>query len=357
MNKNSHGADIYTEATTHKINQNDIIDFSSNINPFGFPKSVKFSIIEALEYAHRYPDVNCRELRKSLSNYENVNEKYIYCSNGAIESIFRLVNFLKPKNALILAPTFSEYEQALKSEKCSVNYYNLTEENNFLIKDDILDFIDDNTDILFICNPNNPTGQLTSYDMLKKIIEHSKRTGTIVVLDECFIEFVDNYQEYSVKDLLDEYNNLIIVKAFTKIYAMAGIRLGYCLCRNEQILNGIKKSGPVWNVSTIAQVAGVAAIKETKYVENSLIYIKAQRQYLYNELINLGFNVYAPSANYIFFKSQYNCNLKEELMKNGMLIRSCGNYEGLDNRYYRVAVKMENENKKLISGLKEILDK
>lgn len=351
----THGADIYTTAIELDISENSIIDFSSNINPYGLSEGVKAAIIESLEYADRYPDVNCRALSEALSEYENVQKDYIFCSNGAEESIYRIVNFLKPKNAVVIAPTFSEYEHALETVGCKIKYHYLKEENDFILDEDIIDDITQKTDILFICNPNNPTGQLTEKKIIEKILAHCEKMDTIVVIDECFMDFVSDNEDYSVKNLLGIYSNLVILKAFTKIFAMAGIRLGYCMSSNIRIMDGIKETGPVWNVSTIAQAAGVAAVKETEYLKESLEYIDEQRKYLLDKLDILGLKVYSPSANYILFKCTKDIDLKYELLQYGIMIRSCTNFEGLDDSYYRIAVKKEEDNKLLFRALKNIL--
>ena len=326
----THGADIYTTAIELDINENSIIDFSSNINPYGLSEGVKSAIIDSLQYADRYPDVNCRALAEAISVYENVQKDHIFCSNGAEESIFRIVNFLKPKNAVVIAPTFSEYEHALEAVKCNIKYHYLKEENDFILDDSILDDITKKTNILFICNPNNPTGQLTDKKTIERILAHCEKTDTVVVIDECFMDFVCDNEEYSAKNLLGIYSNLVIIKAFTKIFAMAGIRLGYCMSSNIKIMDGVREIGPTWNISTIAHAAGIAAVEDTEYLNESLQYIDEQRKYLLDKLDILGLKTYSPNANYIFFKCMKDIDLKHELLQYGILIRSCSNYEGHD---------------------------
>lgn len=351
----THGADIYTTAIELDISENSIIDFSSNINPYGLAEGVKNSIVESLEYADRYPDFNCRALSAALSEYENVQKDYIFCSNGAEESIFRIVHFLKPKNALVIAPTFSEYEHALEAIGCNINYHYLKEENDFILDEDILEDITQEIDILFICNPNNPTGQLTEKKIIEKILAHCEKMDTNVVIDECFMDFVSDNEEYSAKNLIGIYSNLIILKAFTKIFAMAGIRLGYCMSSNIRIMDGVKETGPIWNVSSIAQAAGIAAVNETEYLSESLQYIDEQRRYLVEKLDMLDIKIYPPNANYIFFKCMKDIDLRYELLQYGIMIRSCSNYEGLDESYYRIAVKKDEDNKLLVRALRNIL--
>ena len=351
-----HGADIYTASIISGIDEDSIIDFSSNINPLGIPESVERAAINSIKNTYRYPDINSRELKTSIAANEGIPENWIFVSNGAAEAIYRIIQFLKPKCGLVTAPTFSEYENALKVSGSKLSYFNLQEENEFEITNNIFNNITQKTDIVFICNPNNPTGQITNEDMIEKIISHCKKMGTTVVVDECFLDFVENKEKYSAVRLLDKYDNLIILKAFTKIYAIPGIRLGYCISSNESFIEGLNISGPPWNVSTIAQAAGVAALKENKYVRKSLEYVNEQRQYLIEQLHCLGIRTYECHANYILFKT-HNINLKDEMLKFGILIRSCSNYKNLNNEYFRIAVKKEDENKLFIEKLKEIMGK
>lgn len=355
MRTYTHGSDIYTTAIELDISENAIIDFSSNISPCGLMEGVKESIVESLEHADRYPDFNCRALLEAISEYEIVQKDYIFCSNGAEEAIFRIVNFLKPKKALVIAPTFVEYERALESVGCNINYYYLKEENDFMLDEDIIDYIDHDTNILFICNPNNPTGQLTEKKAIEKILAHCEKTDTTVVVDECFMSFIRDKEEYSVKKLIGIYNNLVILKSFSKTLAMAGIRLGYCMSSNIKIMDGIKEIGPTWNVSAMAQAAGIAATKDPEYLNESLQFIEEQRGYLVDRLEMMDLKVYKSNANFIFFKCMKDIDLKWELLQYGILIRECSNYEGLDDSYYRIAVKKDEDNKLLVRALKNIL--
>lgn len=352
---NGHGADIYSASRIIGLNENSIIDFSSNINPLGVPRGVRDAVIASLEHIDRYPDINSRELVRSISSHENVEEKFVFCANGAAEAIFRIPMYLKPENALITAPAFSEYESALRVVGCNVEFYNLSEEYDFKIKEDFLDFINEETDIVFICNPNNPTGQLTDNVLLEKIIARCEKMGAFVVVDECFIDFTENNKDYSVKHLLGEYSNLIILKAFTKIFAIPGVRLGYCLSSSTEVIEGLKIVGPPWNVSNIAQAAGVSALREKGYIEKTVEYVKEQRAFLCRELSSLGIRVYEGYGNYIFFKFTGKTDLKAEMLKKGILIRSCSNYRNLTHEYYRIAVKTREENKIFIDRLKEII--
>ena len=349
MKKLIHGGDIYTKRNTKEK----IIDFSANINPLGLPNSVKQAIIDNIDSYESYPDPLCRELRERLSQHIKINKDNIICGNGAADLIFKVTMALKPKKALLIAPTFAEYEEALNLVESEIQYYELNEQNNFIIDENILNCICPQLDIMFICNPNNPTGIAIKKEEVIKIAEVCKSNNVILVVDECFTDFLIEEYEYSICEYLNEYNNVIILKAFTKIYAMAGIRLGYMLCSNKSILSKVSNIGQPWSVSTVASKCGVAALDEVDYVNKTKLYIKNNREYLKKELEALGYKVFPSQVNYILFKSK-DTSIKEKLEYYGILIRSCSNYKVLDNKYFRIAVKSRSDNEYLISCLKEI---
>ena len=226
--KLTHGGDIYTYKEMFK---REALDYSANINPLGMPRGVKEALIESIDSWANYPDPLCRKLKYDLAENEKVDNEYIILGNGAADIIFRLVYALKPKKAIVLAPTFSEYEEALTSVECKVQYHYLKEEDGFLLRDDFIECISDEIDMVFICNPNNPTGELVSIELLEKILKRCREKDVMLVMDECFNDFIEEPERYTMKNYLKENKNLFILKAFTKIYAMAGLRLGYGLIR------------------------------------------------------------------------------------------------------------------------------
>ena len=345
-----HGGDIYSR----KNNKTEfILDFSANINPFGMPASVKEAIVDNINCYSNYPDPLCRELRKAIAHYEKISSEYILCGNGAADLIFKISLALKPKKGLIIAPTFAEYEQSLNLVDCDIRYYNVNEKDDFYIKQDILNYITPELDIMFICNPNNPTGiPLIKADMIN-IINKCRDNNVIVVVDECFIDFLVNEEEYSVSAELKSNDRLIILKAFTKIYAMAGIRLGYLMCSNTNIIDKIASIGQPWSVSTVAIKCGIAALTEKEYVTKTKEYINQNREYLISELKKLGYRVFNSEANYVLFSTK-NISIKQKLEERGILIRSCSNYRNLNDSFFRIAVKSRENNIYLINCLKEI---
>ncbi|WP_418311682.1 pyridoxal phosphate-dependent aminotransferase, partial [Phascolarctobacterium faecium] len=209
-------------------------------------------------------------------------------------------------------------------------------------------------DLVVICNPNNPTGKLIDEDLLLEILEKCCRTGTKLLLDECFMDFVDGDKAYSLCSKLDKYHNLIILKAFTKTYAMPGLRLGYCMTSDVSLIKGLHENGQDWNVSIPSQAAGIAALDEENYLLASKELIRVERQYLTAQLEGLGAKTFGSEANYIFFKLEKPENLAELLRKHGFLIRECNNYHNLGPTYYRIAVKTRYTNRALIKAIKEV---
>ncbi|MEG0912223.1 MAG: threonine-phosphate decarboxylase [Oscillospiraceae bacterium] len=347
-----HGGDIHG---FYEENGYMPLDFSANINPLGLPESVRAAIGSSADLLCSYPDPLCRELRNAIAVREGVCADEILCANGAADIIFRLANGLKPKKALVLAPTFAEYELALHSSGCEVRYHELFEKNDFALTDSILSEITDELDILFICEPNNPTGQLSDRELLLKIAEKCESCNVIFVCDECFNDFLDEPNRHTLKPILSKTNNLVILKAFTKIYAMAGLRLGYCLCSNSELLSRLRGAAQPWSVSSIAQIAGVAAVCETEYIQKTHELIKAERAFLKTSLSELGLCVTGSNANYIFMKSDC-VSLDVKLRSKGILIRSCANYRGLADGYYRAAVRTHSENEKLVAAIKEVTE-
>lgn len=351
MYKYQHGGDVYSDRLAP--NGKAFVDFSANINPLGLPNGVKVAIKSALKNCINYPDPFCRDLRTAVANYLNVTEGTIFFGNGAADVLFRLALSLKPRKALLLAPTFADYEKALRSVDCKITYYDLQEKKEFKIGRSILRAITRSTDIVVICNPNNPTGQLTDRELLVKILNKCVEVNAKLLIDECFMDFVDEDKAFSMRDLLKEYPNLIILKAFTKTFAMPGVRLGYCLNSDQELHERLYQCGQDWSVSVLAQEAGKAALQEQYYLCASLALIKEERKYLINQLRLLGAKVYGSHANYIFFKMDKVKNLDVLLRQQGYLIRSCQNYHNLDDNFYRIAVKTRVLNRGLIKAVKE----
>lgn len=328
------------------------LDFSANTSPLGLPKGVKTAVIQSLEYADRYPDPRCRKLTARLAAHYRVVPESILCGNGAADLIDRLALALQPQNALVTAPTFGEYTVALKRVGCQVQAFPLRQENGFHLTEDFLDWISPETDVVFLCEPNNPTGITTPRPLLERVLERCRETGTLLVVDECFGDFLDRPEEHSMVPKLEEH--LLVLKAFTKFYAMAGLRLGYCLSGNHALLEAMAQAGQPWPVSTPAQAAGAAALEETDYARRLRELILKQRPWLAERLTALGCSVVSGEANYLLFFCPVP-ELEAKLRLRGVLIRNCANYLGLCPGWYRVAVRTGSENQRLVTALSEVI--
>ena len=331
----------------------DALDFSANVSPLGLPEGVAQAIRDALPLADRYPDPLCRTLRAALSRAEGVPQERILCGNGAADLIFRLVWARKPSRALVTAPTFAEYATALESVGCTVERFFLREQEDFVVTDAFCAAIRPGVDMVFLCQPNNPTGQLTALPLVEQILHRCAACGTLLVVDECFLDFLPDHALHTAKGLLRE-GNLVILKAFTKLYGMAGVRLGYALSADTALLEQMQACGQPWGVSSLAQEAGLAALEETAYVEKVRALIAEQRPRLTAGLRALGLRVLDGRANYLLFQAPE--TLGEALRQRGAVLRSCANYPGLGPGWYRTAVRTGPENEQLLKLLAEVLE-
>lgn len=331
----------------------DALDFSANVSPLGLPAGVAAAITNALPTADRYPDPLCRELRAALARAEGVPADWILCGNGAADLIFRLALAVRPRRALLPAPTFAEYEAALQTVGCAVQRVFLREENEFAVTEEFIDAVTPETDIVFLCQPNNPTGQVTPPALVERLVRRCAECGAVLVVDECFLDFLPDRDALTAKQFLRDAPQLIILKAFTKLYAMAGVRLGYALCGDAALLEKMRGAGQPWAVSSLAQAAGLAALQETVYAGAVRALIAEQRPRMAAGLRALGLRVMDGQANYLLFRATP--DFGEKLRRRGAVVRSCANYPGLDAAWYRTAVRTAQENTRLLQIMGEIL--
>lgn len=331
-----------------------LLDFSANVSPLGLPENVRQAVVRALDTADRYPDPLCRELREKLSERHGVPVDWILCGNGASDLIYRLALAKGPRTALVTAPAFSEYENALVLSGCSVARLPLSPENDFAVTAELLESITPELDVLFLCEPNNPTGRTTDRRLLIKILDRCAASGTLLVADECFNDLLDAPEAHTLLGRVSDFPNLLILRAFTKSHGMAGLRLGYALCRDAALLEKMRRSGPPWAVSGPAQAAGLAALEEDGYLSQLRRLIQRERPRLAAGLTALGCKVCPGEANYLLVLSPVP-DLGENLRERGILLRDCSNYHGLGPGWYRAAVRTEEENQALLRAIREVM--
>lgn len=343
MRRYEHGGNIYAQPGVR-------FDFSVNTNPAGLPPQVREALASEMDRFVRYPDPDCGELRRALALHHGCAAECILCGNGAADLIFRLCAYLKPRKALVPAPTFSEYERSVRLFGGTMEEFPLSREDGFTLPDRFPDQIGPDVDLVFLCTPNNPTGVLTSPDLIRRTAERCRQIGALLLVDECFLPFTVGP---SVLPLLEEYPNLLILRAFTKLYAMAGLRLGYLL-GDPGLLERIAPFGPHWAVSVPAQTAGLAALAaEPEWTETTRTLIRAERDFLTEGLSRLGVTVFPSAANFLLLES--GLPLYPLLRERGILVRNCSNFTGLDERHIRVAVRSPEENQALLRAIEEVL--
>ena len=349
-----HGANVNNMAKQFGKNEENIIDFSSNVNPHIISNLGKY-VLEGLEKSRSYPDIKYTNLRNNISQYIDVRPEFIIPGNGATEIIYLLMKSID-KRIAILNPTFSEYERSARLNNLDVINLNLDESNEFEIdlnniKENINKF-----DSLFVCNPNNPNGKVKNLEKLLDIIVDNNK---LLIVDETFMEFVEEEEKYSLVKYVEKYPNLFILKAVTKFFGLPGIRLGYGLTSNNDIIEKIYNYKEPWTINSFADTLSNYIFKDQKYIEDSKEYYIDERNFMLSELKSINsIHVYDTDTNFILIRlnDKRAKEIKVELLREGnILIRDASNFIGLDDRYIRIAIKSHKENELLIRHMKKLL--
>ncbi|MCD7927608.1 MAG: threonine-phosphate decarboxylase CobD [Oscillospiraceae bacterium] len=344
----THGGDIYAWG------ERKLLDFSASLNPLGMPSEVARAAVEGIAASDRYPDPQCRSLRRAIAETEGVSTEQIFCGNGAAELLDRLVLALQPNQAMLLAPTFGEYERALRMNGCKVFPHYLKSEREFDMTEDLLRVLRPGLDLFILCNPNNPTGRTIAAPLLEKICRRCQAQNTVLVVDESFLSLTDKAAQTDLRPLLAECPRLVLLRSLTKSYAMPGLRLGYLLCGDPALLERVAQAGQPWGVSVPAQYAGIAAMRRPDWPRLGREAVAPQRRRLTEELRKMGFRVWDSRANYLLFYTADWTDLRERLLERDILIRDCSGFPGLGTGYYRIAVRTEEENNRLLQALREL---
>jgi threonine-phosphate decarboxylase len=328
------------------------LDFSANVNPFGMPPAVRRAARRAVLQSDVYPDPFCRRLTRAIAAHEGVKPRQVLPGAGAADLIFRLVYAARPRRALLPAPTFSEYERALTAAGGQPVFHALRGQDGFALTERILDDLRPDVDMLILCNPNNPTGLACDPALLQQILARCRACGIRPVIDECFLAFLPDFARRTLRRSLAAHPGLVILDAFTKLYAVAGLRLGYALSDDEALLSDMIRAGPPWAVSAPAQAAGLAALAQDGWVSRCVGAIARQRDWLGRSLADCGCEVFDSQANYIFLRAPRE-DFGQALAERGFFVRDCRNFRGLESGgYYRVAVRRPADNRRLIAAVR-----
>jgi threonine-phosphate decarboxylase len=371
MNKEKtdfHGGNIYKIFREKNIDK--ILDYSSNINPYGLPENLKKEIFEKVFVLERYPDPDYIELREKIAEKNNLNIENIIVGNGATEIIFLFMKILSPKKVLIVSPTFGEYERAIKAstlanDSLEINYFELKETENFVLNIKNLETeLENNYDLLILCNPNNPTGQFLKLKKIEEILKICEQKNTKLFVDEAFVEFVEDWENESIINSKENKENLFVIRAFTKFFAIPGLRLGYGICFNNNLLKKMLEKKEPWSVNNIADLAGKTVLDDENYIQKTKEWIKDQKKYMYENLNKIeGLRAYKTEVNFILLKIEDNLlekgldvkNLRKKMLEKGILIRDASNFIYLNKHYFRLAIKDKLNNEKVIETLTSIL--
>lgn len=346
--KSAHGGNIREAAELLGISAGQLLDFSANINPLGMPASVKRAIVDNLQLAERYPDVEYRHLHQALARHHQVPVEWIVAGNGETEAIFALVDGLKPRRAMIVTPGFAEYRRALEWSGCLINTFALREEDGWQLTEAILDALSAELDCLFLCTPNNPTGLLPERSLLAAIALRCRELNIALILDEAFIDFIVG--EPGFIPVLQDNPHIWVLRSLTKFYAIPGLRLGYLVNSDEQAMARIRARQMPWSINAFAALAGETILEERAYQQATWQWLQEEGERFYQRLKALpGLTVYPGRANYLLLKCDI--DLQRALLERHILIRSCANYPGLDGRYFRVAIRSVEENSRLLAAL------
>ncbi len=354
MKKEEHGGDIFGLSA---VERESILDFSVNINPLGLSPRGKEALLSGLlREITRYPDIACRDLKRAVSSYCGVLPEHILCGNGATELIYALVRVLHPPAVYVPAPCFSEYARAAEAESIPVKSYALDPENGFAVKDwDALASLPKGS-VIFAGNPNNPDGRILPAEDFERLSAAAQACGGHLVLDESFADFVG--EDISYRNRLAENPHVMIVSSFTKFFAVPGLRIGFLFSASPRMAE-IEKTLTPWNVNGPVQLYLRHALEDVEYIQMTREFLREESGRMRKELETVsGLAVYPGAANFILLRLTNGRDaawLQEKLSGKHILIRQCGNYEGLDETWFRVAIRTREENERLLSALREIL--
>ena len=342
MERFEHGGDVYAHPGA--------LDFSASLNPAGMPQVAERALRDSLPAFGAYPDPHCRELTRATAAFEGVPEEWVLPCAGATDALTRLCAVVRPEQALVCAPCYRGYEQALEQVGAQVAYVDLSAEDDFVLRPTMASGLVGGVSLVFLANPNNPTGRLIDRETLVAWLDRACEVGAIVALDECFVDLTD---AQGSNDLLDRYHNLVLIKALTKSFCLAGVRVGAALCADGALLDRMRKVGLPWAVSVPAQVAGVASLGAAGYLHESRRLVARERARLSKGLASLGLHVVPSEANYLLFEGP--SWLGDALLDRNILLRTCDNFRGLGAGWYRIAVRTPEQNGILLAILGEVL--
>lgn len=358
-----HGSDLEKIEKIYGIKKEEITSFSANVNPLGLSDKLRRTLCEHLDVITGYPDREYSTLRKVIAGYCGSEPDHIIVGNGSTELISLFIKLHSPKKALIVGPTYSEYEREVSLGGGTSLYFPLKEKDGFVLNyEELASQLNESIDLLVICNPNNPTSTSVTRGTMRHILDICKQHDIFVMVDETYIEFTDNYDEVNSIPLTGYYNNIIILRGISKFFSAPGLRLGYAVTGNTDLIKMINSRKDPWTINSLAEAAGGLMFTDSDYINATRELISTERKRVTNKLRGIkGLKVYEPSANFVLSRIELedmNADiLFDACIREKMMIRNCCTFPFLDNKFFRICFMSPEMNDKLITVIKQTLEK
>ena len=352
-----HGSDLEKIEEIYGIKKEEIVSFSANVNPLGVSPKLRVALSEQIDAITSYPDREYTSLRKCIAEYCNTDYENVIVGNGSTELISLFIQIEHPKKAMIIGPTYSEYEREISLGGGTTLYYPLKEADNFkLDTEDFISHLNESIDLLVICNPNNPTSSCISRKDMRHILDACKQHDIYVMVDETYVEFAENMDEIDSVPLTNYYNNIVILRGTSKFFAAPGLRLGYAITGNRYLIKSINTRKNPWTINSLAVVAGETMFRDTDYIRQTKNLISSERARIYDMLqASTDFKVYRPSGNFMLARILRDDITSQDLfdrcIREKMMIRDCSTFPFLDNKYVRFCFMNPADNDRLIRCL------
>lgn len=349
-----HGSDLEKIEQIYGIKKEEITSFSANVNPLGVSPRLRESLSEHIDAITTYPDREYTSLRRTMAEYAGTDPENIIVGNGSTELISLFIQLTHPKKALVLGPTYSEYEREISLGGGTTLYYPLQEENNFhLNADDFISHLNENIDLIVICNPNNPTSSCITNKSMRHILDACKQYDIFVMIDETYVEFAENMEEITAVPLTNYYNNVIILRGTSKFFAAPGLRLGYAITGNRDLIKSINTRKNPWTINSLAVIAGEIMFRDTEYINRTRTLISSERARIYKRLQQEpDFKPYSPSGNFMLVRllsdQDTSQSVFDKTIRRGMMVRDCSTFPFLDNNYIRFCFMKPEDNDRLL---------
>lgn len=356
-----HGSDVELVADYFNVPREKMISFASNVNPMGISPKLRNELAGEIDCISRYPERDYRTLRQAIGRYTGADPAHIAVGNGSTELISGVISGVNARDAVLVSPSYSEYEREVGLHGGHLRYFMLSPEDNFTLDvDKLCRFFTDDTGLLIMCSPNNPTANAADHDTMRHILEETGKRGITVMVDETYIEFSEHMSDIDAFPLTSEYNNLVVIRGVSKFFASPGLRLGYAAMGSDKLLKVYESSKDPWTVNSLAAKAGEIMFSDSNYIHAVRAQTSKELKAMRSALTATGkIHVYPTESNFLLCRLHdtdiNSTELFSRLASRGMMIRDCSSFDGLDDHYIRIAMMNPDDNRKLADAITEIL--